>query len=78
MFWAGDNEARKSLLVTIWIVGSHKSLPLPGGQPPPGKGERDSIDYSLMATPLKEATLMELEVATGVRSPCPSMENTST
>lgn len=36
------------------------------------------MDYSLIATPLKEATPIEFEVATCVKSPCPSMEKTAT
>jgi hypothetical protein len=36
-----------------------------------------SVDYWLIATPLKEATPIELEVATGVRLPYLSMAKTA-
>lgn len=62
-----------------FIEDSRSQLsPPPGRKRLQGEGEKGTVDYSLMATPLKEATLMEAEVATGVRSPCPSMEKTST
>jgi hypothetical protein len=42
------------------------------------QNESEVIDYWLIATPLKEATPIEPEVAKGVRSPWPSMAKTAT
>lgn len=46
--------------------------------PPAEQNEGGSIGYSLIATPLKEATPIALDVATWLRSPNASIENTAT
>jgi hypothetical protein len=46
-----------------------ESLSLARRAMPAGPNENEWNSYSLIATPLKEATPTEFEVATGVRSP---------
>jgi hypothetical protein len=58
--------------------GAQRIVDLCEDEMPAGQNEEESIGYSLIATPLKEDTPTELEVATCAKSPCPSMEKTAT
>jgi hypothetical protein len=56
------NQVPSKLLICFNLRSARQATPAE-------QNEEGSTGYSLMATPLKEATPMELEVATGVRSP---------
>ena len=70
-FFVSVKRVQSKLLISVIRRSARRATPA-------RQDEDEPYDYWLNATPLKEATPIELDVATGVRSPWSSMAKTET